>query len=191
MSEYQTDSLWTVPNALSLLRLAGVPLFVWLLLGPHNDIAALIVLAVAGLTDLLDGKIARRFNQVSRAGQILDPAADRLYILSAIVALAIRDIIPWWLVIALALRDLVLLGCVPFLRTRGYTSLPVHYVGKVATFLLMYAFPLLFLGELDGTFGLTFRIVGWAFALWGTGLYWYAGGLYVRQTAQLVRTEPT
>lgn len=189
MSEYQTDSLWTVPNILSILRLAGVPLFVWLLLGPQNDIAALIVLAVAGLTDLLDGKIARRFNQVSRAGQILDPAADRLYILSAIVALAIRGIIPWWLVIVLALRDLVLLGCVPFLRTRGYTSLPVHYVGKVATFLLMYAFPLLFLGELEGTLGLAFRIFGWAFALWGTGLYWYAGLLYVRQTTQLVRSE--
>lgn len=189
-NQYDTDSFWTVPNMLSLLRLAGVPVFLWLLLGPHNDLGALIVIILAGISDLLDGKIARRFHQVSRAGQMLDPAADRLYILSTIIALAIRDFIPWWLVVLLIGRDLVLAGCVPFLRRRGYTSLPVHYAGKVATFFLMYAFPLVLLGGVPGTLGQLARIVGWAFAIWGTLLYWYAGGLYVRQTIELVRDCP-
>ena len=184
------DRVWTVPNALSFLRLLGVPLVVWLILGPMADLLAVVVLVVAGLTDWLDGVLARRWSQRSRIGQLLDPVADRLYILAIIGSLAIRGIIPWWMVIVLAARDVMIALLVPLLHTRGYSTLPVHFLGKAATFCLLYAFPLVLLGAGDGTAALVARVVGWAFALWGTGLYWWAGILYVRQTADLLRSTP-
>ncbi len=105
---------------------------------------------LSGVTDFLDGYLARRLNQTSTLGQILDPVADRLYILAVVVGLALRDIIPWWVALSLPLRDLLLWGLVPLLRTRGYSALPVHFLGKAATFNLLYAFPLLLLGDGDG-----------------------------------------
>ena len=149
MSE-EASRVWTVPNIISLVRLAGVPLFLWLVLGPEADAIALVVLMVAGFTDFLDGWLARRLDQYSKLGEILDPVADRLYILAVVLGLYLRDIIPWWVAIALPLRDLLLWGLVPILRTRGYSALPVHFLGKAATFNLLYAFPLLLLGEGDG-----------------------------------------
>jgi CDP-diacylglycerol--glycerol-3-phosphate 3-phosphatidyltransferase len=101
-----SDRVLTLPNVLSALRLVGVPVFLWLLF-THQDSWAFVVLALSGLTDYLDGKIARRFNLVSRVGQLLDPLADRLYVLTTLVALAIRDIIPLWLLIVLVGRGLV------------------------------------------------------------------------------------
>lgn len=187
---YDTERFWTVPNALSILRLLGVPLFLWLVLVPHADGWAVVVLALAGISDWLDGRIARRWHQVSRAGQILDPAADRLYILSTIVALMVRGVVPVWLVVVLVARDLFMLTQVPFLRTRGFTSLPVHFVGKAATFCLLYSFPLVLLGHLGGGGWTVARIVGWAFAIWGTALYWWAGLLYARQTWLLYTRTP-
>jgi cardiolipin synthase len=187
---YDVDRVWTVPNVLSFLRLLGVPLVVWLILGPQADTVAVVVLVLAGLTDWLDGYLARAWNQRSRIGQLLDPVADRLYILAIIGSLAIRGIIPWWLVIVLAARDVMIAALVPLLRTRGYSSLPVHFLGKAATFCLLYAFPLVLLGAGSGTPALVARVVGWAFALWGTGLYWWAGILYVRQTRELLRSAP-
>jgi cardiolipin synthase len=180
----------TVPNLLSLLRLAGVPLFLWLLLGPHADALAVVVLAVAGLTDWLDGKLARWLNQSSRLGQLLDPTVDRLYIVAALAAFLIRDIVPVWLVALLVGRDLVLALCLPVLRRRGYGPFVVTYVGKAATFSLLYAFPLVLLGYGEQGWLQLAWVLGWAFAIWGTALYWYAGGLYIAQTVQLVRTMP-
>ena len=187
---YDTDRVWTLPNVLSFLRLAGVPVMVWLILGPHSDVAAVLVLAVAGFTDWLDGYIARRWHQTSRVGQMLDPVADRLYILAVVVCLALRDLIPWWLVVGLVARDVVITLLVPVLRTRGFSSLPVHFLGKAATFNLLYAFPLILLGAPDGTDWAFARVLGWAFALWGVSLYWWAGILYLVQTLQLVREFP-
>lgn len=187
---YDTDRIVTVPNLLSLLRLLGVPLFLWLILYLKADIAALIVLMIAGFTDWLDGYLARTWHQTSRLGQMLDPVADRLYILATLLGLAIRDIVPWWLVAALVGRDVVLACVVPFLKTRGYTSLPVHFLGKAATFCLLYAFPLVMLGSDDGLGYEAARIIGWAFAGWGTALYWWAGLLYIRQTWTLLREMP-
>ena len=188
---YDVDRIWTVPNALSFLRLLGVPLVVWLILGPRADVLAVVVLALAGLTDWLDGHLARAWNQRSRIGQLLDPVADRLYILAIIASLALRGVIPWWLVIVLAARDVMIAALVPILHTRGYSSLPVHFLGKAATFCLLYAFPLVLLGAGSYSWELIARVAGWAFALWGTGLYWWAGLLYVRQTADLLaRTTP-
>lgn len=182
--------VWTVPNLLSMLRLAGVPLFLWLVLGPEADVWALVVLMISGITDYLDGWLARRLDQRSIVGEILDPVADRLYILAAVGGLWLREVIPWWVALAIPLRDLLLWGLVPILRTRGYSSLPVHFLGKAATFNLLYAFPLLFLGDGTGTLAMLANVFGWAFALWGLGLYWWAGVLYAWQVAKLVRETP-
>ncbi len=180
--------MWTVPNALSALRLLGVPLFLWLVLGPEADGWALAVLVASGLTDFLDGWLARKLDQQSVVGQILDPVADRLYILAVVVGLALRDIIPWWMAVSLPLRDLLMWGLVPLLRTRGYSALPVHFLGKAATFNLLYAFPLLLLGDGDGTVATLAEVFGWAFAIWGIGLYWWAGILYAWQVRKLLLT---
>ena len=179
--------VWTVPNLLSMLRLAGVPVFLWLVLGPEADGWALALLAVMGVTDFLDGYLARRLGQTSTVGEVLDPVADRLYILAVVVGLALRDVIPWWVALSLPLRDLLLWGLVPLLRTRGYSALPVHFLGKAATFNLLYAFPLLLLGDGDGTVATLANVFGWAFAIWGIGLYWWAGILYAWQVRTLLR----
>ena len=180
------NRVWTVPNLLSMARLAGVPVFLWLVLGPEADGWALGLLMLSGITDYLDGYLARKLNQMSALGQILDPVADRLYILAVVLGLALREIIPWWVAIALPLRDLLLWGLVPFLRTRGYSALPVHFLGKAATFNLLYAFPLLLLGDGEGVVATLADVFGWAFAIWGMGLYWWAGVLYAWQVRRLL-----
>jgi len=184
----RTHRVWTLPNLISALRLAGVPLFLWLVLGPEEDGWALVVLMVAGVTDFLDGWLARKLNQQSVVGQILDPVADRLYILAVVLGLALREIIPWWMAVSLPLRDLLMWGLVPLLRTRGYSALPVHFLGKAATFNLLYAFPLLLLGDGEGVVATLAQVFGWAFALWGIGLYWWAGVLYAWQVRKLLAT---
>jgi cardiolipin synthase len=186
----RTDRVWTLPNLLSMFRLAGVPVFLWLVLGPEEDAWALVLLMVAGVTDWLDGYLARRLDQFTRIGQVLDPVADRLYILAVVVGLGLRDIIPWWVALILPLRDALLWGLVPFLRTRGYSALPVHFLGKAATFNLLYAFPLLLLGDGEGTLATLADVFGWAFAVWGIGLYWWAGVLYAWQVHRLLQTTP-
>ena len=187
---YDTERVWTLPNVLSFLRLAGVPLMIWLILGPHSDRLAVLVLALGGFTDWLDGYIARRWHQTSRVGQMLDPIADRLYIMAVVVCLALRELVPWWLVVGLVARDVMIALLVPVLRTRGFSSLPVHFLGKAATFNLLYAFPLILLGAESGTGWELARVLGWAFTLWGVSLYWWAGVLYLVQTLQLVRDFP-
>jgi len=146
-----------------------------------------VVLMVSGFTDWLDGKLARTLNQTSKLGQILDPVADRLYILAVVIGLALRDIIPVWLAVILPLRDVFLFSLVPLLRTRGYSVLPVHFLGKAATANLLYAFPLLLLGDGTGTLARLADVFGWAFAIWGTGLYWWAGLLYAYQVVMIMR----
>ncbi|MFA7323805.1 MAG: CDP-alcohol phosphatidyltransferase family protein [Candidatus Nanopelagicales bacterium] len=184
------ERFWTVPNALSAVRLLGVPVFLWLVLVPHADGWAFVVLAVAGITDWLDGALARALNQQSRIGELLDPAADRLYIAATIVGLALRDIIPWWLVVALAARDAMLLGLLPLLRRHGMLSFPVTMLGKAATFCLLWGFPTLLLSTYDTWWGAMAGAAGWAFALWGTGLYWWAGVDYLRQARGLSLAKP-
>lgn len=182
--------VWTVPNVLSLVRLAALPVFLWLVLGPEADWWALGLLAASGVTDYLDGYLARRLDQRSNLGELLDPIADRLYILAVVVGLALRDVVPWWIALILPLRDVLLWGLVPFLRTRGYSALPVHFLGKAATFNLLYAFPLLLLGDGDGVVAVLAQVFGWAFAIWGIGLYWWAGVLYAWQVRKLLLEEP-
>jgi cardiolipin synthase len=176
----------TVPNAISVARLAGVPVFLWLVLGPHADGWAVGLLIAAGVSDWLDGKIARAWNQQSSLGRVLDPAADRLYIAATLTGLAVRGIIPWWLVGLLAARELVLSMALLALRRHGYGPLQVSLAGKAATLCLLYAFPLLFLGAHAGAAALVARVAGWAFAIWGSALYWWAACLYLAQARQLI-----
>ena len=180
----------TVPNLLSFSRLLGVPLFLWLLLGPHADGWALAILMISGITDWADGVLARKLNQMSRLGALLDPAVDRLYILATLVGLVLRHVIPLWLAVLLIGRDLVLACTLPALRRRGLTGLPVHYLGKAATFNLLYAFPLLLIGSQPGALGAVAKPIAWAFTIWGTGLYLWAGGLYLLQFRRVIRTLP-
>ena len=184
--ESQPAKVWTLPNILSMVRLAGVPVFLWLVLGPEWDGWALVLLMVSGFTDWLDGYLARKLDQCSTLGEILDPVADRLYILAVVLGLALREIIPWWMAVLLPLRDALLWGLVPFLRTRGYSALPVHFLGKAATANLLYAFTLLLLGDGEGTVAQLAEVFGWAFAFWGIGLYWWAGVLYAWQVRKLM-----
>jgi cardiolipin synthase (CMP-forming) len=157
-------------------------------LGPHADAWGVALLIVAGLSDWLDGKIARALNQTSKLGQLLDPAADRLYIAATLIALAVRALIPWWLVAVLAVRELLVGFALAFLRRRtGIGGLQVSLVGKAATLCLLYAFPLLFLGDHVGWGGTLARVIGWAFAIWGTALYWYSAVLYLVQIRDLTR----
>ncbi|NED98372.1 CDP-alcohol phosphatidyltransferase family protein [Phytoactinopolyspora alkaliphila] len=189
-TEVQTDRVFTIPNLLSFLRLLGVPLFLWLILVEEADLLALAVLAFSGFSDYLDGKLARRWNQISKVGEILDPLADRLYIFSTIIAFTIRDIIPLWFAALLVARDLFLVLLVPLLRRRGMVKLPVHFLGKAATFCLLYAFPLLLLGIGEGTLPMLAQVFGWAFAIWGVALYWWAGILYAGQVRRVLRELP-
>ncbi len=183
----QTDRICTIPNALSVLRLFGVPVFLWLLLGPHADGWALAVLAVSGFTDWADGVLARKLNQMSRFGALLDPLADRLYILATLVGLVLRHIIPLWLAVVIVGRDLVVGVALPRLRKAGYGPPEVHYLGKAATFCLLYAFPLLLVGTYHGTTADIARPTAWAFTIWGTALYVWSGVVYLHQIRGLLR----
>jgi cardiolipin synthase len=187
------DRIVTWPNALSAARLLSVPVFLWLVIGPRtatSDLIAAGILGLAGITDWLDGKLARMLNQQSRLGALLDPAADRLYIAATIIALAVRGIMPWWLFGAIAGRELIVGVALLVLQRRTvYGALQVSFVGKVATLCLMYAFPLLFLGAHSGTVAEVVRVLGWAFAIWGIALYWWAAMLYLTQVRDLVK-EP-
>lgn len=182
-----TPSVLTWPNAISALRLALVPVFTWLALAGH-DVWALAVLAFAGATDWLDGRLARTLNQQSRLGELLDPAADRLFIVVTLVVLAVRDVVPLWLVVVIVGRDLLLTVVLAVLMAARVGPLPVHFVGKAGTFALLYALPLLLLARWDGPVGTAADLLGWGFALWGIALYWLAGVVYLRQaSAELVR----
>ncbi len=176
--------VWTVPNAFSFARLLGVPLFLWLVLA-HHDWWALGMLTFAAASDWLDGKLARLLDQTSRLGTLLDPAADRLYILATLIGLTVRDIVPPWLAAALIAREVFMAAVLLVVRRYGYGALPVHFVGKAATMALLYAFPLLLLGDHSGEAGTVAKIIGWSFAIWGTALYWWAAVLYAEQARRL------
>ena len=179
------SAVLTIPNALSALRLLGVPVFFWLIVVPQRDGLALGILIVSAFTDWLDGYLARRLGQYSRLGELLDPMADRLYVIAALAALYLRNILPFWVVLALIARDVAMMFLLIYLKRFGYTGVPVHFVGKAATMNLLYALPLVLLGTFDGNIGVIAHNIGWAFLLWGIGMYWYAAWLYYQQVWQL------
>jgi cardiolipin synthase len=180
----------TIPNLISFARLLGVPLFLYLFLGPKAWGWAVVVLAVGGTTDWIDGYLARRLGQISRLGELIDPLADRLYILATLLALTVEAVVPWQFTAALLVRELFLLVMVLMLRRHGHDPLPVHYVGKTATFLLLFAFPVLLLAATaHGTVAAVAHAVGWGLGWWGLVLYWIAAGFYVVQARSVLR-EP-
>jgi cardiolipin synthase len=184
-----TDRILTIPNVLSVVRLFCIPLFLWLLFGADDRSSAAYLLAVLGATDWVDGYVARRLGQVSRLGELLDPFADRLYILATLLAFTVREVVHWWLTAALLLRELVLGVALLVLRRHGYGPPPVHYVGKTGTFLLLAAFPVLLLAHAVPATTAVAGPIGWGMAWWALGLYWAAAVLYLAQTAALLRAD--
>jgi cardiolipin synthase len=185
-SEEVSDRVFTIPNLLSMLRLLLIPVFVWLALGPEADGWAFAVLVLSSITDWLDGLIARRFHMMSRLGQVLDPIADRLFVITTMIVLAVRDLVPWWLVALLVLRDVVMGLIQLWLNRRGIAPLPVHYVGKAATLCLLYGMPFLFLTTGGGALADVITPIAWAFIIWGTGIYWWSAVLYAEQASAAV-----
>lgn len=177
-----------IPNLLSLLRIALVPVFLWFLLN-EMFLSAIAVLALAGLTDFLDGYLARKLNQTTKLGKMLDPVADRLYIFATLLALSATGYVPWWLAALVILRDVLMLLSLPVLASVGYKSLPVHYLGKASTFALLYSFPLLLMGKIFTQAAFIITPMAWAFALWGVALYWWSGFVYLWQLVLLIREE--
>src|SRR6185503_17374599 len=167
------------------------PAFLYLLLAKHSTGWAVAVLIFSGASDWADGKIARLVaNQSSRLGELLDPAVDRIYMITVPVALAVAGIVPWWIVITLIGRDALLAATLPVLRSRRLSALPVTYIGKAATFALMSGFPLVLLGQFDGLWSRVVLACGWAFLIWGMAMYLWSGVLYLIQVAMVVRRLP-
>ena len=181
------SSLLTIPNALTFLRALGIPLFLYLTLIVHADGWAIFVLALGGATDYFDGKLARAWGQESRFGELADPGIDRLYILATLIALVARDAIPLWIVIVLLGRDVILALLTIALKTRGHGPLAVTYLGKAATFNLMYAFPFLLLALQKSWIGTLAFVLGWSFAIWGIALYISTGIAYFAKGLDLYR----
>lgn len=186
----EKSQIVTVPNALSVGRLILIPVFVYVLLVAKADGWAFVILMVSGFTDWLDGKLARLLNQSSKLGALLDPAADRLYIIIIPLCFGIREFVPWWLIGVIVGRDVLLFATAPLLRSRGLVALPVLYIGKAATFALMSAFPWILAGQLDSVFGAVCYPIGWAFLIWGVGLYLWSFVLYWIQTVMVVTKMP-
>jgi cardiolipin synthase (CMP-forming) len=182
-----TDRVLTIPNVLSVVRLILVPVFLWLLFGVHEYGWAVAVLMFSGFSDWADGKIARLVaNQSSSLGALLDPAVDRIYMVVIPVALAFAGIVPWFFVVILVVRDALLAATLPVLRSRGFTALPVAYVGKAATFALMSGFPLVLLGQWDALWSRVILAIGWAFLIWGLAMYLWSGVLYLIQVRMVL-----
>jgi phosphatidylglycerophosphate synthase len=184
------DRFLTVPNLLSGIRLALIPVFVYLLLFAHADAWAVAILMFSGASDWADGKIARLLDQSSRLGAYLDPAVDRLYMLTIPIAFGLRGIVPWWIIAVLLARDVLLAAEMPLLRTRGITALPVVYVGKAATFALMSAFPLILLGQWDALWSRVVLACGWAFLIWGLYMYLWSFVVYAVQVVLVLHKMP-
>ena len=181
----------TIPNVLSAIRLLLVPVFLYLLLARHAYGWATAILMFSGTSDWADGKIARLVaNQSSRLGELLDPLVDRVYMVTVPLGLALAGVVPWWLVGVLLGRDAVLAATLPVLRSRDVTALPVTYIGKAATFALMAGFPLILLGQCDFGWSRAVGACGWAFVIWGTGMYLWSAVLYLLQVRLVVRQMP-
>lgn len=182
MDEGGADRIFTIPNLLSLVRLACVPLFLWLLFGPEppHRAAAAYLLAAIGATDWVDGYIARHFNQVSTLGKVLDPTADRIMLIAAVGGILIDGSVPAWVAVAALAREALVAAAALVLAAAGARRIDVTWYGKAGTFALMFAFPL-FLGGATPDLGWQdlAQALAWCFAIPGLALSYYAAALYV------------
>jgi cardiolipin synthase len=171
------DRIFTIPNALTVLRFMGVPLFIWLVLAQKEYGIAVVVLAVMASTDWIDGYVARRFDQASKLGRVMDPLADRLALITVAVTLVIAGVVHWLYLAALLVPDAVLLVLTLF-YFRGHPDLPVSRVGKVRTGLLLLGTPLLVLSRLDTPFEGPLFIAAWTVLGLGLAGHWIAAYNY-------------
>jgi cardiolipin synthase len=173
------DAVFTIPNVLTVVRFLGVPLFIWLVLGPREYGYAALVLAIMASTDWVDGYIARRFNQMSRLGRIMDPIADRLALIAVAVTLAVAGVVAWWYLTALLVPDAILLA-VSLYYFHSHPDLPVSRIGKIRTGLLLVGTPLLVLSKLAIPASESYAVVAWIFLGLGLLGHWIAGYNYFR-----------
>ena len=182
MARTGEDRLLTVPNVLSIGRLACVPVFLWLLFGRHDRYAAGLLLAALGITDFADGWIARHFHQESKLGKVLDPTADRILLGVGVVAVLVDGSMPWWVGALAAVRETVVGGSVLALAAMGARDIvEVKLAGKAGTLLLMMAFPFFLASNPDGgaPWHELARPLAWLTAVPGLALSYYAATLYV------------
>lgn len=178
-AEAGADRILTVPNLISVLRLCCVPLFLWLLFVQEDRLWAAWLLAGLGATDWVDGWIARRFRQVSTLGKVLDPTADRIMLITAIVAIAVDGSVPWWFA-ALALgREVAVSLAALVLGALGARRIDVTWWGKTGTFLSMMSFPLFLGSHADWAADDVCRVAAWVLGVPGLVIAWYAAAGYV------------
>lgn len=171
----------TIPNVISLARLLCVPLFLWLLWGPENRVAAAVLLGVLGASDWVDGYIARHFDQGSEIGKVLDPTADRALLLAGALALLAEDLasavdVVLWIVIV---REVLIAAATVGIALAGARRIDVVWAGKAGTLALMFALPLFLLADAIDTGEWLATTAAWGFALGGIVLGWYAAAKYV------------
>lgn len=177
----------TIPNLLTALRALGIPVFLWLVLVTEQFTWAVAVLIVAGATDYFDGKLARAWGQESRFGELMDPAVDRLYIVTVLIAMYVTEVVPVFVLALIVARDLGLAVLLGVLKSKGHGPWKVTYLGKAATFNLLYALPLLLLTQSISGIGADIAYVfGWSFAGWGIALYLWTGIGYARSGFRLL-----
>lgn len=173
--------VFTIPNLLTMARALGIPVFLYLVLVREEMGLAILTLVVAGATDYFDGKLARAWNQESRLGELMDPAVDRLYIISVLIAMFATQVVPLWVLALIAGRDILLGLLLIVMKSKAIPPFKVTYLGKAATFNLLYALPLLLLTDsTSGSISDAAYIFGWGFAGWGIGLYLSTGLSYAR-----------
>ena len=183
-----SDRIWTPPNIISMGRIALIPVFAASVALERPGLA-LILLAVLGASDWLDGKIARLFDMRSKLGAKLDPIADRILITVVPLVFAFAGHVPWWVVVVLLGRDATLVVSLIVYRRRG-TVPEVIYLGKAASFALMWSFPMLLAAAANVWFDDTFRLLGEAALYWGVGLYVWSGLVYLGRAIQIARLAP-
>ena len=178
-----STAIRTVPNAVTLVRLLLMPVCAYLL-ATGSFGWGLVLTALVGSTDWVDGWLARRYGQVSRLGQLLDPLADRLLIASVAIALVIQGVLPWPAAALLLARDLILLAGWPLLKRRGIDPPEVIFLGKAATLVLLLALPILTLGATGLAVADAARLLGLALLWAGVVMYYLAGAVYVRMVLE-------
>ena len=182
-----SSRIFTLANVVSVVRLMAIPVFLVLVV-QDRLITAFVLLVVAVLTDFVDGMIARSMNQITKLGQFLDPFADRLFIAATAIALAIQNVVPWWFVVAVMLRD-ALLGIGGLVMTRyGHGTLPVKWWGKVSTFGMLFVLPLFLLGTVVPAIGAVTNPIAWVLAIVSVSLYWIVGFSYLFDAIALAKS---
>ena len=187
MGDDQLDRILTVPNLITLVRLACIPLFLWMLFGKNWQTASAVLLGVLGATDWVDGFVARRYGQVSTFGKVLDPTADRLLVATAVISVMVYGAVPLWFGIATIAREVLVSVMVLLLASLGAARIDVLWVGKAGTFGLMFAYPTFLLAYGDATWQEPFKVIACVTGIVGLALAWYAAGSYIGPARDALR----